>query len=221
MNQNGFHDIKSNCLDSVIDHTGANDNGMGTSRDSTCMETTDVSFDENRIDDNLNIRIYRFTFTDEFMNALYIFSKVHQYDDRKVFKEAWEIWLEENERIVEAEVKRLNDLNYEGNIIDKMFKSARYYFRKKSTEKKTPVDRREYISGDKELIEAMDIHILNEIREPDYKPSQGFDEFCKNHIDLLQKQVNYLCQCGINNSNEIKNKIKKTYKNRYFLISVK
>jgi hypothetical protein len=143
---------------------------------------------------------------------------VHQYDHRKDFKEAWNIWTEDNDNIVGEEVRRLTNLGYDGDILDKMFKSARYYFRKKSTEKKAPVKRRDYIGIQKELLDSMDEHINSRLNDDDYKPSDGFDEFCKANIDLLKEEVNILCRNGFTNSTEIKNKIKKTYKNRYFLI---
>jgi hypothetical protein len=225
MSQDGtqsVNDCKNNNTDRIIDCTRANNNCLATFGDSARMEKATLSFNENRFaKHDINIKIYRFKFTDDFMDVLHIFAKVHQYDHRKVFKEAWELWLEENDTIVSAEVQRLTELNYNGDIIDKMFKSARYYFRKKSTEKKEPLERRSYISGDKELIDAMDMHILENIEQANYKPSDGFDDFCKTNIDLLQKEVNYLCRCGMKNSNEMKEKIKKTYKNRYFLISTK
>ena len=41
---------------------------------------------------NLN-PIYRYKFTEHFMEELYEFSKIHQYDARKDFKEAWKIWI--------------------------------------------------------------------------------------------------------------------------------
>jgi hypothetical protein len=70
----------------------------------------------------------------------------------------------------------------------------------------------------KALLESMDKHIVSSIIRENYKPSEGFDEFCKDHVELLQEQVNLLCKNGFTNSNEIKKKIKKTYKNRYFLL---
>ena len=99
-----------------------------------------------------------------------------------------------------------------------MFKSARYYFRKKSTEKKIPSTRRVYRGVQKELLEAMDTHIKSSIKEEDYKPSDGFDKFCKQHIDVIKVEVNELLKIGFTDAVEIKNKIKKTYKNRYFLL---
>ena len=175
------------------------------------------------IDDRQNnvLNIYRYKFTNEFTDELFKFSKVHQYDHRKDFKEAWNVWMEDNLLILDEEVRRLNNLGYDGDIIDKMFKSARYYFRKKSTEKKKPSKRRIYVGSQKELLEEMDDHIKSSINLGECKPSDGFDEFCKENINLLKEQVSLLLRSGITDSNEIKAKIKKTYKNRYFLITNK
>lgn len=167
---------------------------------------------------NININIYRYKFLDDFTSELYKFSKIHQYDHRRDFKEAWSIWLDNNDEIVTTEVRRLTNLGYDGDILDKMFKSARYYFRKKSTEKKTPKQRRNYIGVQKNLLDAMDEHIKIAIKNDDYKPSEGFDLFCKEHVDMLKEEVNILYKNGFTDSDEIKQKIKKTYKNRYFLI---
>ena len=162
--------------------------------------------------------IFRFKFTDDFTNELFKFSKIHQYDHRKDFKEAWNLWTENNDDIVSDEIRRLSNLGYEGDILDKMFKSARYYFRKKSTEKKEPIQRRNYLGVQKVLLDAMDEHIQSKINLEDYKPSDGFVEFCKSYMELLKDEVKNLCKNGLNDTNEIKNKIKKTYKNRYFLL---
>ena len=110
------------------------------------------------------------------------------------------------------------ELGYDGDILDKMFKSARYYFRKKSTEKKAPTKRRDYTGVQRDTISAMDEHIKSGINSENYKPSDGFDEFCKSNIEILKEEVNNLYKNGITNSEEIKQKIKKTYKNRYFLV---
>ena len=172
----------------------------------------------NTVNNDINKNIYRYKFTDDFTSELFKFSKIHQYDHRKDFKEAWEIWMEDNDDIVNNEVRRLTNLSYDGDIIDKMFKSARYYFRKKSTEKKAPSERRDYVGTQKDMLDAMDLHIKSKINDNNYKPSDGFDEFCKSNLDLLKEEISNLCKNGFTDSNEIKQKIKKTYKNRYFLI---
>jgi hypothetical protein len=166
---------------------------------------------------SINVSIFRYKFSDDFTKELYSFSKIHQYDERKDFKEAWNTWTEENIELVNSEVDRLSNLGYEGDILDKMFKSARYYFRKKSTEQKEPKSRREYVSVEKELLTAMDKHIMSNINSENYKPADGFLEFCNDNIDILKTEVARLCKSGINNTNDVKDKIKKTYKNRYFM----
>ena len=177
--------------------------------------------EDNRKDEEdelYDVNIFRYKFCEDFTKPLYQFSKIHQYDHRKDFKEAWNIWIEENEDLVNKEVRRLTELDYKGDILDKMFKSARYYFRKKSTEKKEPKKRRVYVGIQSELLSAMDKHINANKKNDNYKPSTGFDEFCKEYIEILKVEVTSLCKSGITDSEEIKNKIKKTYKNRYFML---
>jgi hypothetical protein len=174
--------------------------------------------DDKKIDNNKNINIYRYKFTEVFTCEMYKFSKIHQYDHRKDFKEAWNIWTEENNELIDEEVRRLSNLGYDGDILDKMFKSARYYFRKKGTEKKEPQKRRVYIGVQKALLESMDKHIMNNLNDINYKPSEGFTLFCKENIETLKEEVNRLCKCGLTDHIEIKDKIKKTYKNRYFML---
>jgi hypothetical protein len=177
-----------------------------------------VRQDNDEKDINTTINIYRYKFTNIFTTELFKFSKIHQYDHRKDFKEAWEKWVEENDDLVDEEIRRLTNLGYDGDILDKMFKSARYYFRKKSIEKKAPTKRRIYVGSQKDLLEAMDEHIKTCIQSTEFKPSNGFEEFCKKHVEILKEQVTMLSQSGFKDPNEIKLKIKKTYKNRYFLI---
>jgi hypothetical protein len=172
----------------------------------------------NRINNDSNVNIYRYKFTDDFTKELYKFSKIHQYDHRTDFKEAWSVWIEEEDEIVGEEIRRLTNLGYNGDILDKMFKSARYYFRKKSTEKKEPKKRRAYIGVQKDLLDSMDEHIKSSITADDYKPSDGFSSYCKENVEVLKEEVIKLCSMGYKNPVEIKNKIKKTYKNRYFIL---
>ena len=149
------------------------------------------------VDNVFPIVIYRFKFTEEFMVYLYNFSKIHQYDDRKDFKEAWTVWTEENDDIIDGEMRRLLNLGYEGDVLDKMFKSARYYFRKKSTERIEPKQRRQYISVTKDLLDAMDRHIENNIYDDNYQPKTGFITFCKDNETLLKDTISSIFGQGI------------------------
>jgi len=158
------------------------------------------------------IDIYRYKFTQEFMDELHNFSKIHQYDDRIMFKEAWANWIVDYDEIIQKEIERLSDAKYEGDILDKMFKSARYYFRKKGVIAVEAKVRRPYISLQKEIIALMDAHI----KKGNLKPSEGFDDFCNIHVDNLKEEITYLFSHNITDSKMIKDKFKKTYKNRYF-----
>jgi hypothetical protein len=182
-------------------------------------ELAEMLGDEEKIEENtkINAPIFRFKFTEEFMEELYKFAKIHQYDHRKDFKEAWTVWLEENEDIVQEEEARLHYLRYDGDVLDKMFKSARYYFRKKSPIKVEPKQRRQYISVSHELLEAMDAHIRTNIGLADYQPKTGFVNFYEANNTLILQTFRSFCQQNIKDVEFIQTKLKKTYKNRYFM----
>ena len=212
-------------IDTILDSSRAD---YDINDRSTPMESNicDYRRDEANIsketsDIGLPTVIYRFKFTEDFMEELYKFSKIHQYDERKDFKDAWKLWTEENQDIIEEETTRLTNLGYPkgGDILDKMFKSARYYFRKKSTEKKEPRQRRQYISVNHELLDAMDNHIEENIFNNDYQPKTGFISFCKANETILKETITKIFEQGVKDSNLIEDKIKKTYKNRYFMLT--
>ena len=75
--------------------------------------------------------IFRFKFTSEFTNDLLSFSKLHQFDDRVTYKDAWNIWVQHNDELIDSECIRMKQLGYDGNVLDKMYKSGRYYFQLK------------------------------------------------------------------------------------------
>jgi hypothetical protein len=220
------YDINNNFNNSdiVINNNRTNCYGFTSSETTTSyqpnnernIEYMDPFIENNKT--NLNIKIYRYKLSDAFIEELYKFSKIHQYDHRTDFKEAWELWIEDNRNIILEESMRLTDLGYNGDILKKMFTSARYYFRKKGTEKKEPQLRCAYIGMQKNLLDAMDNHINLNLNNTWFKPSNGFTDFCKKHIDLLHEEIELLIRCNIRDSSEIKKKIKKTYKNRYFMI---
>lgn len=211
---------------SIDDINSINDNDVYDNRSdrvrsmvSVCIKKLEDRTDEIQLPNA--VMIFRFKFTQDFMDKLYIFSKIHQYDERKDFKEAWELWVEENEEEVNAEKRRITSLGYDGDVMDKMFKSARYYFRKKTDEKKAPKERRKYISVSHDLLEAMDNHISRNIMNEDYQPKNGFILFCRENEEILKSSINQMLQQGLNDSALIQEKIKKTYKNRHFIISKK
>ena len=162
--------------------------------------------------------IFRFKFTHEFTNHLLSFAKLHQTDDRATYKEQWIRWVQNNDALIDDESRRIKAQGYNGNIIDKMYKSGRYYFRKKTTYQ--PKIRRQYVSIDTDVIEAMDNHILQNYGTPLFKPSISYEQFCMDldYSELIDEEYNRLIAENLTKE-QINEKIKKTYKNRYFLFS--
>lgn len=167
------------------------------------------------------IPIYRFKFSELFTEELYAFANIHKYDERKCFQEAWTRWLDDHTDLVQEEVERLKSEGDTSNIVDKMYKSARYYFKKKSLNmtKKETKQRKIYLTINKNTLKVMDDFIWEQIRNQDCKPSIIFHTFCERNTDLIRSEIRHLIQNGMTDNSEIKNKIKKTYKNRYFIIS--
>ena len=163
---------------------------------------------------------YRYKLEENTMDAITSFAKVHQFDDRHAYKEAWNEWCDDNDNLINFECRRLAQLGYQGNILDKMYKAGRYYFRTKDTTQSDPKERRPYVSMDDVVLSAMDTHIRAQMKNNNFTPAEGYSGFCQNNVPLLKLEVSRLVQ-GENalNTEEIIAKIKKTYKNRYYLLS--
>lgn len=189
--------------------------------------------------------IFRFKLKDDIVEMINRFAKIHQFDDRKTYKEEWSKWFNENNVLFEEEISRLTRLGYIGNIEYKMFNAGRYYFRKKKDDRdekddpaiednqniiKTKMPRL-YISADKNLLDAMDNHIRTSLNDNDknklFTPASGYNDFCKSHTALLSIEIKRIYNTfdNLELKKEISafiiQKIKKTYKNRYFIITRK
>lgn len=181
---------------------------------------------------NATHRVLRFEFSPELIHAVTAFVGTHRYDDRKTYKEAWTAWLltKDTAALLDAEHARLNNLGYTGDVADKLFKSARYYFRGKlqqpSQQQSQQRRRQKYVTVNRTLLDAMDEHIERGINTP----ALGFADFCTAHAEdaVLQTEVASLFArysetnetnetSDIQTMKEILHKLKKTYKNRYFM----
>lgn len=163
-------------------------------------------------------KTFRFKIDDHVIYEINSFAKLHQYDDKNDYKEAWKEWTETNEELIERESRRLIELGYMGDVKEKLYKSGRYYYRTKSTQKTEPIKRRNYVGLTREFIDNIDQHINMHKENENYKPSEGYDDFCKRYIAELKSEIELIRQNGIVDASEISNKIKKAYKNRCFQI---
>ena len=166
-------------------------------------------------------KIFRFKFSNDILEHMMEFARIHKFDERNDFKDAWKSWTEQNDELIKAETSRLIDLGFEGDIDDKMYKSVRYYYRKKSNTKTEPKQRRKYMSIGKDVLSVIDRHIMNGIENnEDFKPSSGFEDFIESCSDIINPSVDKLQESGMEKQH-IDDKFKKTYKNRYYIIKNK
>jgi hypothetical protein len=172
------------------------------------------------VEQDSSLPIYRFKFSDPFMDILRNFANKHRYDEASIFKERWLRWTCNDSNIAEIlkEEKRLVDVGYKGDMEDKMFKTVRYYLKNKSVEKKQPKKRRKYIAINKNIIETMDEHIEGTAIVENLKPAVAYNNYSSHSVysDMIDKEVDRLIKLEMDEVSAI-NKIKKTYKNRYYL----
>lgn len=158
--------------------------------------------------------VFRYKLCETIMLLLADFAQIHAHDDRHMYRDAWNLWCEKNEEAIKNETERLKSIGYDGDVEDKMYKAGRYYFRDKKNILATPKSRRKYISMSRKLVNAMDMHITRHIGMP---PATGYSQFCFDNTEILYDEIVRLLQEEKLVANEIQLKIKKTYKNRYFL----
>jgi hypothetical protein len=179
---------------------------------------------------------HRFVLSSEIVEYIDEFSKIHQYDERKTFKENWGKWIkkEDIEPIINDEVKRLKNLGYTGDVLTKMFKSARYYYRNKPTkqEDEDKKDRKSYEKLPQFILEQIDVHINKQINtniienvDSQVKRSAITPAECFNNYLIENKKeiLKTIQESGAISKQDVENIIKrykKTYKNRFYNIRV-
>jgi hypothetical protein len=191
----------------------------------------------------VTIKTNRHTYSEEVVEQLSSFAKIHEYDDRKEFKEAWQKWMEEPDikNLIVAEVSRLTVNGLSGDILDRMYKSARYYYRKKGGEAVTePTVRKEYEGLPRTVLKTIDDYIYSEINRNIVEMEKGssnpiititaaksFTTYCKMHYDVISDMLPPMNEeedkVNKNMREELKkvtDRLKKTYKNRFYNIKV-
>ena len=192
------------------------------------IDIQDPAYDTRK----MRLQTRRFTYSISVADELASFAKKHEYDERVEFKSAWKVWIEEPEikLLIENEITRLQKEGRIGNIMDGMYKSVRYYYRKKPITKTNPEPRKIYEGLPRKILQSMDAHILREIEESiditkisdtgevisNISPSDSFARYCEEHRESLTEEQD-------NNKYEERERIarlKKTYNNRYYRIKI-
>ena len=163
--------------------------------------------------------IFRYKFSEQILQLIGGFSSTHKYDEPIQFREEWDLFVIENKDQLDRERRRLTSIGYNGNIDEKMYKSARYYFKNKSTAQKEHKKRRKYVTIDKAFLADMDKHITEVAFVEDLKPAHAYNNFISN--DKYSNKMDNIIQDILEDHDleeaAIEKKICKTYKNRYFI----
>lgn len=185
------------------------------------------------------MQVFRFNFRPPFAKLVESFSRAHlQTRSLQAFQEAFAEW--ERDSVAEAwrdEKAYLESVGFRGDFQDKVFKSARYYFRHKgkrnqphtvpaSTDepeqprfKPSRMPRKKYSSLHPSLVCQMtDFLSMDENRVG--KPSHAFATFCQRFSKHVLAEIQRLQASDPTAKEKIHAllKIKKTFKNKHFII---
>lgn len=170
-------------------------------------------------------RVYRHSIGPDVLAKLRPFAQLHATLSSKEFKVKWQLWCQTNELLIAREFSRLEDLAYTGDVESKLYRAARYYFK---TRPPTLTPRRKlnstpYISLSPILIQSMDAHIRVSLGRSDSPaPAVLYSRYIATHTDLIPlftaEAERLQVQAGLSDDAIIV-KFKKTYKNRYFLLT--
>ena len=184
-------------------------------------------------------QIYRIKFSDSINEHLANFANIHQYDTRKDFKEAWQKWVTENNTIILQEKERQQLAGYKGDILDKMFTSTRYYHlrnKDNNQDDDEPIDKTKKIPlrFSSQLLKQMDEHISQQLKQHIHEkninpnttirisrisPANSYEHYCQTHQqDILQEIITKKNNQMTIDPQIFSKKLKKTYKNRFFLV---
>ena len=170
---------------------------------------------------------YRHDFSETCKIQLAKFAEANKKLHRKKYKELWNEWVIDNKNMVELECNKLKENGFEGDALDKMYKSVRYYHRKKDKMKKQETmsqEKRTYIRLSVELQKCMENHITEMIMsnttddngEISLTHGYAFHNFIKRNTDfLLRELVEIKRRDGFLEENMSK-KLQKRYRDKFY-----
>ena len=191
---------------------------------------------------NIDIPIQRFKYSDTMSSLLDKFAEIHRHDNPRYFRSFWDEFIKSNLNVFEREVGLLEARGYKSDPYIAMYKSALFYYRKfydGSGKKKNckKIKNHPYSKFPTELIQLIDTVIekyismnLKQVSTHDYMcditPASCYTEFCDNYKDDLyihiREYVRQRQSAGDNvSSSVVSNKLKKTFKNRFYKIQEK
>jgi hypothetical protein len=196
---------------------------------------------------NIKIQLTKYAFSDEFSHEIHAFSKEHYQEPLKVFKESWQTWISipDIQTAIQNEIAFIKSKHFSGtddDIMQKIYISARFYYRKKEKKEKkimgTKVDHDDELNHKQKLhvgfsqgfIQFMDTYIQKQIVAASHNKDiikisqkESFQQFTLTHISdiknelfILKEKYDALEQDFV--SLDIAQKIKKAYQNRFYTV---
>ena len=161
----------------------------------------------------------RFNISTEMSGILTDFHTKNKDSDRKQYREAWNLFIDEHSELISKEERDLVSAGFRGDIEQKLFTSVKYYLSKKTGDKIEPKERRQYVHICKNILLAMNEHIDEKKNEDGYTPAKGFEDFSQKYESEIRIETERLRTTSELTIKQIEFKIKKTYKNRYFILT--
>jgi hypothetical protein len=182
--------------------------------------------------------VFRYKFNDDVTAVLSKFANDNESLPKKEYKEQWKNWLNSNEEFVRNERERLTNQGYNNiDVTTKMFRTTKYYLRKNM--EKSNTDNNEPSTNDdqfrkkiffvsKDLLKIMEEHISKAISE-NISPSKSFQSFADNYKSDIENEIENITTKHTSDTENTENieqikstineKIKKTYKNKYYNVT--
>ena len=206
---------------------------MEKSSSSIDLVKSDILTETRRQCGNIKLQTNRYKFTEEVSDLLCEFVKLHQYEKSKEYKLSWNNWVtqEDVKTTLDDECGRLVKEGQLCDIMDRMYKSSRYYYRKKINKQiVAPRARKQYEGLPKDILLKMDQHIIREIngnidmREDSetlisrFTPAISFDKYCDENPTSVDDLIGMPAETAetrrLQNTKTME-RLKKTYKNRF------
>jgi len=170
---------------------------------------------------------FRFDFSKNVIDLLSEFSTTHHFEKRQLFQQSWNNWIlrDDIKIVLEKECDNLKGEGFIGDIYDKMYKSARYYHKKrdadKNQERKQIVHTNRFSSQFLKMIDnIINTQIQQEIKSKNSEIIKSqiefFKEFCLIKKDEIVIELKTIKQERGEICEDIGEKLKKTYKNRFY-----
>jgi hypothetical protein len=164
----------------------------------------------------VQFQCHRLDFSPNCVEELEEFSRIHRYDDRKIFKEAWSQWIQQKniQNMIDEEYSFaqntpiLDPSLSKKTLLDKMFKSVRYYHRKK------------WLQHTKENVDIYQDPQDTRKPQKSQKPQQKQKGFSKEFLAMIDQSIQDQIQEQTNRQNTQPHKYKHKDKQHDHIITL-